>query len=119
VLDGYDVVDNDYFAAGAAAARANAARVRAALGLPERYFLACNRFVGKKNLPTLIAAFAQYRRAAASGGWDLVLVGDGPLRPQLEKQIREPGLGAAVGLPGFKQYDELPAYSGLAAAFVH
>src|SRR5215207_413958 len=63
VFDGYDVVDNDYFAIAADAARADPAR-RAALGLPERYFLASARFIPKKNLPRLVRAFAAYRADA-------------------------------------------------------
>jgi glycosyltransferase involved in cell wall biosynthesis len=49
----------------------------------------------------------------------LVIVGDGELRPALEQLRGELGIDARVHLPGFKQYDELPAYYGLASAFVH
>jgi len=51
--------------------------------------------------------------------WDLVLLGDGPLRPTLVAQLSTLNLHAHVHLPGFKQYDELPTYYGLASAFVH
>lgn len=119
VFDGYDAVDNDHFAGGADRARADSAAVRRRLGLPERYFLASNRFVPKKNLTGLLRAFAAYRRAAGAGGWDLVLLGDGPLRGEVEAEVAAAGLTGAVRLPGFRQYDELPAYYGLAGAFVH
>jgi glycosyltransferase involved in cell wall biosynthesis len=49
----------------------------------------------------------------------LVLLGDGPLRPDLVRLISELGLQSCVLLPGFKQYDELPAYYALAGAFIH
>ena len=51
--------------------------------------------------------------------WSLVLLGDGPLKSDLCRLISDLGLDACVHLPGFKQYDELPVYYGLASAFVH
>jgi hypothetical protein len=63
---GYDVVDNDYFAQGAEAARADAIRLRARLGLPERYFFACVRFIKRKNIDCLLRAYAVYRRKSPS-----------------------------------------------------
>lgn len=117
---GYDVVDNTYFATGAEQVRKEAGAWRNRLGLPEAYFLASSRFIPKKNLPRLIDAFGRYRSKRASGeAWDLVLLGDGPERSVVEQAIGEAGVADAVHLPGFKQYDELPAYYGLAGAFVH
>jgi glycosyltransferase involved in cell wall biosynthesis len=115
ITTGYDVVDNDHFARGADAARADPA-ARCRLGVPERYFLTCARCVPKKNLGMLIDAFADYRRA--SGQWQLVLVGDGPLRSELETRIERLGIRDSVHFAGFRQYDELPGYYGLASAFV-
>jgi glycosyltransferase involved in cell wall biosynthesis len=87
--------------------------------LPERYFLASNRFITKKNLPGLLHGFAGYRKVAGLDPWDLVLLGDGPLRSEVERLIEELGLCGAVHLRGFKQYADLPTYYGLAQAFVH
>jgi glycosyltransferase involved in cell wall biosynthesis len=119
VFDGYDVVDNDHYAAGAKAARDDADMLRKKHGLPERYFLASARFIPKKNLHRLLRAFAAYRAAAGSGAWDLVLLGDGPEKLDLVRLIDELKLGDAVHLPGFKPFAELPVYYGLAGAFVH
>jgi len=116
---GYDAVDNAYFEAGAAAARADAEAVRAKFGLPERYFLASCRFIDKKNLSRLLDAFATYRAGAGPDAWSLVLLGDGVLRHGLEARAAALGLGAAVRFMGFKQYDDLPAFYGLAGGFVH
>lgn len=115
---GYDVVDNDHFARGADAARVDSEKLRAKLHLPPRYFLTCARFVAKKNLAMLLDAYSIYRTTAGGGAWHLVLVGDGELRPALEQQAARLGITESVHLPGFKQYDELPAYYGLASAFV-
>jgi len=117
---GYDVVDNDYFSAKADEVRKRKTETRTRVVLPEKFFLASARFVGKKNLLRLIQAFGRYRESATKPAvWDLVLIGDGPLKADLQKLISKLGLQASVHLPGFKQYDELPAYFGLAGAFVH
>jgi 1,2-diacylglycerol 3-alpha-glucosyltransferase len=55
----------------------------------------------------------------ADGLWDLVLLGDGPLRSALNSQLSTLNLHGHVQMPGFKQYPELPVYYGLASAFVH
>ena len=122
VFTGYDAVDNEHFQRGAAVARANAAAARQRFGLPERFFLASKRFVAKKNIPRLLEAFASYRAAAQAAGqlpWALVLLGDGPQKAEVLDQIGRLGLGDSVLLPGFRPYDELPAYYGLAGAFIH
>jgi glycosyltransferase involved in cell wall biosynthesis len=119
VFDGYDVVDNAHFERGARQARDGAERARRRLGLPERFFLASSRFVAKKNLPLLLEAYGDYRRRAGADAWHLVLLGDGALRPVLERRIARPDLAGAVILAGFEQYGALPAYYGLAGAFVH
>jgi glycosyltransferase involved in cell wall biosynthesis len=116
---GYDAVDNGHFEAGADAVRNDAARARASLGLPEHYFLASSRFVAKKNLPGLLEAFAKYRALVGADAWSLVVLGDGPMRADIEAIIRTHCLGHSVHLMGFRQYHELPAFYGLAGAFVH
>jgi len=116
---GYDVVDNAHFRRGAAQARRRASAKRKTLGLPPHFFLASSRFTPKKNLPRLIEAFVQYRREAPANAWHLVLLGDGPERSAVVKAVQENEVQEFVHLPGFKQYDELPDYYGLADAFVH
>jgi len=122
VFTGYDVVDNDYFGRRTAEIRNSKFEIRDKRDLPENYFLASARFIEKKNLPKLIEAYAEYRRAsqvATKVPWDLVLLGDGPLRETLNSQLSTLNLNEHVHLPGFKPYDELPVYYALANAFVH
>jgi glycosyltransferase involved in cell wall biosynthesis len=142
IFTGYDVVDNAYFRQKAEEVRSRKSEVRQKYGLPEDYFLASARFIEKKNLPRLIRAYAKYRqlcRASVSDAetaenagnppsprlrrtsapWDLVLLGDGPLRETLNSQLSTLNLHSHVHLPGFKQYDELAVYYALANAFVH
>jgi glycosyltransferase involved in cell wall biosynthesis len=125
IFRGYDVVDNDCFAQNTKEVRDRRSEVRQEYGLPENYFLASARFIPKKNLHALIRAFARYRelssdvRSPTSDLWHLVILGDGPLISDLRSLISDLGLIDSVLLPGFKQYDELPVYYGLANAFVH
>jgi len=127
IFTGYDIVDNDYFTVKTAETRNQKSEIRNQHKLPERYFLSSARFIEKKNLFRLIKAYAQYRKLAEKRGkenpkskiWDLVLLGDGPLRSSILDLRSSLGLEACVHLPGFKQYDELPVYFGLASVFVH
>ena len=117
IKTGYDVVDNQHFARGAAAAREQSPSLRKQLHLPDRYFLVVCRFVEKKNLYRLFNAYARYRDQSKQP-WDLVLLGDGPLKNDLLTYRDNLHLSEYIHFPGFKQYGELPAYYGLASAFV-
>jgi 1,2-diacylglycerol 3-alpha-glucosyltransferase len=118
VVDGYDVVDNSHFSRGAAAARNDASGTRAELGLPEQYFLASARFLPRKNLLRLIAAYDLYRRKAGAA-WSLIVVGYGRQEHKIRAEVAKRTLQTLVRLVGFQPYELLPAYYGLAGAFVH
>jgi 1,2-diacylglycerol 3-alpha-glucosyltransferase len=118
IFDGLDVVDNAHFALGAAAAQANHGALRARYGLPQQYFLVSSRMIAKKNLFAVIEAYKLYRDAAGPDAWHLVMLGDGRLMPALRDAARRAGLDADVHFPGFQQYGDLPAFYGLAGAFI-
>ena len=112
-----------FFGTGGPGQSGKPLQIRAQLHLPENYFLASARFVEKKNLLGLVRAYGQYRQIAPPEGsrksWGLVLLGDGEFGPQIRRLVADLSLEDSVRLPGFKQYPELPAYYGLAGAFVH
>jgi 1,2-diacylglycerol 3-alpha-glucosyltransferase len=111
IFGGYDVVDNDAFAQGAAAVRKKEMQWRQKLHLPKPFFLTVSRFIEKKNLFRLIAAYKQYRVASDYNSWDLVICGSGPL----EKPLKDAAADLpAIHFPGFQQHDELKAFYGLA-----
>jgi 1,2-diacylglycerol 3-alpha-glucosyltransferase len=113
---GCDVVDNDYFAVASDRVRTNGTDLGhlPGLGLGNPFFLTVTRLLAIKNVDGLIAAYAAYRRKVSTP-WSLVIVGDGPEREALEQAAS--GIGG-VFFAGFRQIDELPAYYGLASAFV-
>lgn len=117
IFQGFDVVDNDHFSTESRRIRADEPGWRRALALPERYFLASGRFVAKKNMQGLLRAYARYLELS-SDPWNLVLLGDGPLRPHIESKINALGIQSKVVRAGFRQYPELPAHYALAGAFV-
>lgn len=119
IFQGYDAVDNEYFARHAGVARSRQKELRQKYSLPENYFLASARFVEKKNLLNLVHACALYRQRMQNPPWSLVLLGDGPLKPELQRLVSELKLQDSVIMPGFKQYHELPSYYALARAFIH
>lgn len=114
----WDVVDNEHFADGARTARANAAVLRRSHGLPARFFLCVARFVPKKNVERLIAAFAAFAATTQRETWGLVLAGAGPLEGALRAQVAAAGLEKRVVFAGLVGYAELPVFYGLAEGFV-
>lgn len=115
---GYNAVDNAYFEREAERARASQAQLREQHELPSRYLLASARFIRKKNLPNLVRAFADAGRRDPSLP-DLVILGDGPERSNIEEAIRSNEVTDRVHLPGFRGYDVLPAYYALSEGFLH
>lgn len=112
---GYDVVDNAYFERGSVASKAEGA-------FTPGVFLASARFIAKKNLDRLISAYSSYREGFLKTGsepWKLLLLGDGELRPALEAQVKALALTDSVSMPGFLQYETLPAQYARASAFIH
>jgi glycosyltransferase involved in cell wall biosynthesis len=118
VMIGYDAVDNQHFSTLADKARAQAGAARSAHGLPRRHILACGRLVEKKNFHGLIGAFARAIREQDTGH-DLVILGDGPEAARLRDAARERGLADRIHFPGFRGYDALPGFYGLADGFAH
>lgn len=105
VFSPVDVVDNAFFAEGAAKVR------QATPSLPNS-FLTVSRLTPVKGVDILLEAYRQYR-AASPDPWPLAIVGDGPERVRLEREA-PPG----VSFKGFAQIDALPGLYGHASAFV-
>jgi glycosyltransferase involved in cell wall biosynthesis len=115
---GYNAVDNTYFQREAARAKASHEQIRVRYNLPHRYLLASARFIRKKNLVNLIEAFSYCRRTNPNTP-DLVILGDGPERPEIEHSVQANNVSDFVHLPGFRGYDVLPAYYSLSEGFLH
>lgn len=117
IRDGYDVVDNAHYATGADAARSGAATPAGMDQIADDLFMTTVRFAPEKNLLRLLEAYALYR-SDCRAPWDLVILGDGKLRPEIEQKRKALGLEDSVHLLGFKQYDDLPLYYGRARALI-
>lgn len=117
IFDGYDVVDNEAFAALADKWRGEPRLIK------KPYFLTVNRFIERKNLSNVIEAWARYRTEAARNfadetPWDLVLCGAGEDEEKLRKEARATGLDG-IHFTGFVQQDEVARWMAGAGAFVH
>lgn len=60
--------------------------------------LAVGSLRAKKNMPLLLEAVARVQRRRRAR---LMILGEGPERPALEREVRRLGLGTSVSLPGF------------------
>jgi glycosyltransferase involved in cell wall biosynthesis len=96
IFQPWDVVDNHYWA-----------KIKAA-AYQDLEFLCISRFIPKKNLFRLLNAYADYLKEG--GRRKLTIVGDGELSGAVQDYVRRQGMAKFVTLPGFKQYEELPAY---------
>lgn len=97
------------------------ARIRALAGearptFEDRDFVAVSRLVPKKNLATLLRAFALYRERHPDSRRRLRLCGDGPLEGELRALAQGLSLDSAVLFDGFVQTGGLaPILAGAAA----
>lgn len=80
----------------------------------ERIVLAAGRLSPEKGVQVLIAAAREV--LTADPGVRFVVLGDGSMRPELERLVREAGLDGVFALPGFR--DDLDALMPCADLFV-
>ena len=73
----------------------------------ERRILAVGNLKDQKNHALLLRAFAVVNRRQPA---NLLILGEGPLRPSLERQVGELGVGQCVSMPGYR-LDPSPYYS--------
>ena len=92
--------------------------VRERYGLAERYILYVGSIEPRKNLPSLIEAFAR-RRVAGDLSHQLVCAGPyGWLSEDIERQIDRLQVRDALRFTGYVPFDDLPAIYNLAEMFV-
>jgi glycosyltransferase involved in cell wall biosynthesis len=111
-----NAVANQIFEKLASDAIANVARERERYRLPPRYLLFVGRLVPEKGVYDLLQAYEGLDPVTRSE-LGLVIVGDGPLRRELEHRSAQLG-NPSVQLPGFVQRDELATYYALAEMLV-
>jgi radical SAM superfamily enzyme YgiQ (UPF0313 family) len=94
-------------------------RVRRRFGLAERVILYVGTIEPRKNLPTLIEAFAERRRSGELSH-QLVCVGPyGWLSRGINEQIARANIGEAIKFTGYVPFEDLPALYSLAEMFVY
>jgi len=90
-------------------------RLRQELGLENRFvWLAVGRFDLQKDYPNMLQAFA--RMAQEEAGAALLIAGDGPLRPALERLAHDLGLEKRTRFLGIRR--DVPALMNAADAYV-
>lgn len=84
--------------------------MRRELGLSssDTVFIYLGTFFRFSGLDRLVTEFAEVRKVQS--GAKLLLVGDGELRPELERLVRDGGLTQHVIMTGLVRYEELPRF---------
>lgn len=110
-------VDNDWFAAHSDSARLKRKLFLRDTGWPEDAFviLGIMKWTAREDPITLILAFQQLILKHPRSR--LILVGDGPLREQVNLACRS--YEDVICLPGYAQYSQLPFWYGVSDVFVH
>lgn len=111
-------VDHRWFARESNSKRADRARNRIAWGLPANGQAVCGvmKFSEREDPLTLVRAFKDARTKIPD--LNLLLIGDGPMRPQIEKEAGS-YLGKCIVLPGYQEYSMLPGAYAATDIFVH
>jgi glycosyltransferase involved in cell wall biosynthesis len=102
VMIGYSVVDNDHFALPVDSKTTDHKKI----------LLCVARFSPEKNLELLIRAFI--KSELSQKGWELQLIGGGPLQNALSEQI----MNQPIQLINWRPYEEIPKFYHGASAFV-
>jgi glycosyltransferase involved in cell wall biosynthesis len=110
------VVDADFYAEGAARARADRDRARDQLGLTGTVFAYVGRIWEPKGVFDLAEAFERVRLAPNAAA-SLLVIGDGRDEERLRAFIAERKLDR-IALAGFVQREALPAWYGIADVLV-
>lgn len=113
-----NAVDLDRFAARPKT-EARVLRQSIGAGDDDSLLLAVGRLEANKGFEVLVEALARLSRAPARSPWRLVVVGDGPRRAALQRQVRQTGLGTRVHLVGRVADETLHAWYAAATLFVH
>ncbi len=90
------------------------AECRRRLGLPvdEPFVLFIGNLVPVKGLDDLLEAMWRCRAQEAAKPFRLVLIGDGPLRAEIQRRADSVGLRGRVVLAGAKPHEEIPVWLG-------
>ncbi|MEM8526293.1 MAG: glycosyltransferase family 4 protein [Bacteroidota bacterium] len=108
-------IDNERFGKAYEQYKDQKRSLREELNLPleKRIFLFSGKYIDKKRPMDLLRAFAQIKTENAQ----LVFVGDGPLREEMETFIAEKNL-SNITLTGFVNQSVIPKYYAIADVFV-
>jgi glycosyltransferase involved in cell wall biosynthesis len=111
-----DVVDNDFFESQVEAIRNGHAK--RTISFPPKYILCVSRLISKKNIITLLEAYAEVLQTHSNYKYSIVIVGSGPLKAEIDAQIQFLGLENRVMLHNFAQYNILPEFYASASALI-
>jgi glycosyltransferase involved in cell wall biosynthesis len=110
-------IDNDFFTRGSDLARRDVPAARCALGLPtEGPLLLCvGKLIAIKRPLDVVRGFARINHDPLPV---LAFVGDGPMRGEVEGEIRRLGLASRAKVLGFRNQSDLPGIYGAADCLV-
>jgi glycosyltransferase involved in cell wall biosynthesis len=115
IFNAYFTCDVEHFQSASSLGEKECQQVCDSLELKKVVFLYVGQFIKRKGLINLLQAYRKLEREGLETS--LLLVGSGPLRSELERQVLQQELGS-VRFAGFVRAEDLPKYYGLADIFV-
>ena len=94
------------------------AATRAECGIPEgkRVLLNIGRLAKEKNIEKILRVFPELHKRCPDV--QLVIIGEGPLRQELQEQAAELGVADSVSIVGSKPWEEIDRYYAIGDVFV-
>ena len=117
-----NAVDLEWIDAFATRAAGGAGELRGTIGMGEDddLLVAAGRLEANKGFDVLVRALAQLAAAGrAAPPWHAVVIGDGPRRRPLQRQVQAAGLGGRIHLVGRVPDAAVHAWYAAATLFVH
>jgi len=115
VTTGY-AVDNLFFQSEYKRHKRKRQKLIESIGAKKNSILYVGRFAPEKNLLQLLKAFKD--ACAINPNWGLILVGDGPTKPEIIKFIKENDIEEFVLLPGFIDHNEIVKFYAISNIFI-
>lgn len=117
IASGLYPIDTAFWSERLSAEQEGGAALRRELGNPTHVVIAVAKLAERENPIRIVDAFGAL--AKRLGDVKLILVGDGPLRADVEARLRALKLEHLVFMAGFVKYPQLARYYAAADAFFH
>ncbi|MDX2111076.1 MAG: glycosyltransferase [Verrucomicrobiota bacterium] len=121
IVTGYDSVNNEYYSNIKHDTVSSLESWRKRLNIEKSFFLSIGRMIPKKGFNNLLKAYKIYLSICERNcicPYDLIIIGDGPERNNIAKEIASASISNYVIMPGYLTSDITSRYLSMASVFI-